>query len=102
MSDSTTTARPSPQPATRPAAEPTPAPAINEPTLITEQQVLFATAAAAAVPQAQPRRWAASIGSVVAAVRSLVDGSRRPARPVYPARRGYLENALMAREMDRV
>lgn len=93
MNDLTTTAPPSLRPAERPV------PAIDEPTLITEQQVRFATAAAVAVPRARPRRWAKAVRS---ALWELLDGPSEPARRHRPQRYRYLENALMAREMDRL
>ena len=67
--------------------------------LITTQQVLFSTAAAVGVPREH-------IGvRLVAAVRRVfltsTDASR-PRSPSYPKRYGFLEQALMAREMDRL
>lgn len=50
------------------------------PVLITEQEVLFATAAALTAP---PKR-------------------RRPRRKHYPSRRDIFEDSRMAREMDRL
>ncbi len=58
--------------------------------LITEQEVLFATAAARPlVPAKTGRRWAGMVGGV-----------RR--RRHYPARNDYLESSRMAREMHRL
>ena len=61
--------------------------------LITEQEVVFGTAAAA-VPLQRGK-----IGRRLVAVSA--DASRPPAR-YYPTRAYYLERALMAREMDRL
>jgi hypothetical protein len=71
-------------------------------TLITEQQVLFATAAAAAIPQVRPSRWSLAITSVSGAMSALLAASRPPARRYQGKRCTYLENALMSREMGRL
>jgi hypothetical protein len=72
-------------------------------TLITEQQVLFSTAAAVALPPAKPRRWSYRIQAVSAALRAMFAASEKPpARRHYPKRHGYLEDALKSREMDRL
>jgi hypothetical protein len=72
-------------------------------TLITEQQVLFSTAAAVALPPAKTRRFSDTIQAVSATLRAIFAASEKPrARRVYPKRYGYLENALMSREMDRL
>lgn len=73
----------------------------HEPVLITEQQVLFSTAAAAGT-----RRHHNVIGMMSHAVTSVADhwhalADRRHAR-YYPSRCSYLENSLMAREMYRL
>ena len=71
--------------------------------LITEQQVLFSTAAAVALPPAKTRRWGDTVHAVSGALRAMFAASeKRPARRHYPKRDGYLENALMSREMDRL
>jgi hypothetical protein len=71
--------------------------------LITEQQVLFSTAAAVALPPAKTRRWSYRIQAVSAALGAMFAASEKPpARRHYPKRHGYLENALMSREMDRL
>jgi hypothetical protein len=71
--------------------------------LITEQQVLFSTAAAVALPPAKTRRWSDTIQAVGAALRTVFAAPEKPrARQHYPKRHGYLENALMSREMDRL
>ena len=86
-----TTVKPSRRPAARPAR------AAEGPTLITEQQVMFATAAAAGLPQVGPRRWVEALGTVVHRV-----FAGRPAPQNHLRRYAYLENALMSREMYRL
>jgi hypothetical protein len=73
---------------------------VREPVLITEQQVLFATAAA--VPL-QPVRtgWTAAVGAAVRTMfTSSTDAPRE--RRHYPARNDFLESSRMAREMYRL
>jgi hypothetical protein len=71
--------------------------------LITEQQVLFSTAAAVALPPAKTRRWSDTIHAVSGALRAMFAASEKPpARRHYPKRHAWLENSLMAREMDRL
>lgn len=73
------------------------------PALITEQQVLFSTAAAVALPPAKTRRWIDAVHAAGDAMRALFAASeKRPAKPVYPKRHAWLENGLMSREMDRL
>ena len=72
--------------------------------LITEQQVLFSTAAAA-LPPATTRRWTEAVRAVTASVRAAFVTSRDEARPKrrhYPPRTDYLEDSRMAREMYRL
>lgn len=79
--------------------------ASSAPTLITEQQVAFATAAAAPMPSPTVRWWAKTIHAVRAASSSMLRTSRAEAqrpRSDYPRHYAYLENARMAREMDRL
>jgi hypothetical protein len=101
MTDLTTTVRPT----FEPTAAPSPVsvvPAAGGTTLITEQQVLFSTAAAAALPHVQPSRWAMAIKSVSGVMSALFTESRPPAQRYQARRYVYLENALMSREMDRL
>jgi hypothetical protein len=71
--------------------------------LITEQQVLFSTAAAVALPPAKTRWFSDTIQAVGAALHAIFAASDKPpARRHYPNRKVYLENALMSREMDRL
>jgi hypothetical protein len=71
-------------------------------TLITEQQVLFSTAAAVALPPAKTRGWLGTAHAVASAVGSWFASAAQPPKPVYPKRHEWLENALIAREMDRL
>lgn len=73
---------------------------VREPVLISEQQVLFATAAAVPLHPVR-RRWA---HGVVAAVRAMFTSSTDAPRERrhYAARNEFLESSRMAREMDRL
>lgn len=66
-------------------------------TLITEQEVALATAAAVGLPSPTTHWWTRAIR----AVRTPSAGNR-PARRDLPRRYVFLENALMAREMERL
>jgi hypothetical protein len=70
--------------------------------VITEQQVLFSTAAAVALPPAKTRRW--NIVHIVSeALRAYFAPTERSSAPRrYPKRHVWLENAAMGREMDRL
>jgi hypothetical protein len=71
--------------------------------LITEQQVLFSTTAAVALPPAKTRWWSGTIHAVSGVLRATFAASGKPpARKHYPKRHVWLDNALMAREMDRL
>ncbi len=71
--------------------------------LITEQQVLFSTAAAVALPPVKTRWWSDTVHAVSGALHAVFAASEKPpARRHYPKRYDYLENALMSREMDRL
>jgi hypothetical protein len=71
-------------------------------TLITEQQVLFSTATAVALPPAKTRRWSDTVHAVGIALRAMFAAPEKPpARRHYPKRHIWLDNALMSREMDR-
>ena len=70
--------------------------------LITEQQVLFGTTAAVALPPAT-RGWSDTVHAVGTALRAMFTASEKPpARQHYPKRHVWLDNALMSREMDRL
>lgn len=79
-----------------------PAPSAEGTTLITEQQVLFATAAAVTLPSVQPSRWSVAMKSVSHAMSGLVSSSRPPAQRYRARRLAYLEDAAMSREMGRL
>jgi hypothetical protein len=75
------------------------------PVLITEQQVLFATAAALPLqPAKTSRRWVEVLRAIGASVRAAVTSSdeARPKRQHYPARNDFLEDSRMSREMLRL
>lgn len=68
--------------------------------LITEQQVLFASAAALAPAPAKHR---SVVGEFTASVRALFTRPEKPRTTKhYPQRFTYLENSAMSREMDRL
>ena len=70
-------------------------------TLITEQQVLFGSAAALA--PAKTHRWSNPAHGAVAAVRAMFAKPERPrVQKHYPQRFYYLESALISREIDRL
>jgi len=75
------------------------------PVLITEQQVLFATAAALPLqPAKTSRRWVEVLRAIGARVSAAVksDDDARPKRQHYPARNDFLEDSRMSREMLRL
>jgi hypothetical protein len=85
------------------AVAPASAGVTHEPVVITEQQVLFATAAAAVPLQpAKTRGWVSRVISAIAAAASVTSGEDRPKRQHYPPRYDFLEDARMAREMHRL
>lgn len=71
-------------------------------TLITEQQVLFNTAAATALPAARSRGWSDTVRAVAASFSGWLAAAVQPPKPVYPKRHVWLETALLSREMDRL
>ena len=71
-------------------------------TLITEQQVLFSTAAAVALPPSKTRGWSDTMVTLTSAVGGWFAGAARPPKPVDPKRQVWLENVLMSREMGRL
>jgi hypothetical protein len=74
--------------------------------LITEQKVLFATAAALPLqPAKTSRRWTEVVRAIGASLRAAVvmsSDEARPKRQHYPARNDYLDDSCMAREMLRL
>ena len=65
--------------------------------LITEQQVLFASAAALAPAPAKPHFWSRAAHAVF----TRPEKEPRPPKH-YPQRYSYLEHSAMSREMDRL
>jgi len=74
-----------------------PAPCASAPVLISDQQVVFSTAAARHAPPHRRRR----ITTLVATFGRFLGGLLEP-RPYYPRCEPYLEAARMSREMDRL
>jgi hypothetical protein len=73
------------------------------PTLITEQKVAFATAAA--VPLPSTRWWTRATRVLAVTARRMfvtTAADSRPKRRHYPPRYDFLEDARMAREMHRL
>jgi hypothetical protein len=89
----------------RPTSEITAAPSrparVHEPTLITEQQVRFGTAAAVTRPPARTRRWTDMFASFASALRAAA-GPPAPVARRNSGQLAYLQNALMQREMGRL
>jgi hypothetical protein len=102
MIDLTTITRPTFRKTVVPSPVAIPAPSSEGTTLITEQQVLFATAAAVAMPHVRPSRWSIAMKSASEAMSGLLHPSRPPAERYQARRSVYLENALMSREMGRL
>jgi hypothetical protein len=78
----------------------------HTPVLITEQQVLFATAAALPLqPTKTGRRFAEALRAIGASAKAAFVASGDDARPKsrrHPPRHDYLEESRMAREMLRL
>jgi hypothetical protein len=75
------------------------------PVVISEQEVVLGTAAALRPRPKTRRRWFEAVNVLRAAMqRSLAPSTQetRPVRREYPKRYTFLENACMAREMDRL
>ena len=87
-----------------PKTQSAPAPSVEKSTdttaLITEQQVLFSSAAALAPAPARHRNVAHQLASTVRAMFARPEKSHAPKH--YPQRFGYLEQSAMSREMDRL
>ncbi|MFG1932981.1 hypothetical protein ACGFK1_20405 [Mycobacterium sp. NPDC048908] len=71
------------------------------PVLITEQQVLFATAAAVLLRPTK-RHWIETARAVLLAAFVESSNEKRPKPRRYPSRMDYLEDSRMAREMTRL
>jgi hypothetical protein len=86
-----------------PDTEASTAVAASAPVLITMQEVALSTAAAMPVLPTTRRRWAGA--GVLASMRKMfltsTPDTRAPRRD-YPRRYGFLEQASMSREMDRL
>jgi hypothetical protein len=71
--------------------------------LITEQQVLFATAAAMPLQPAKPARRGAvaarAFGASMRATFATSSNEAQPKRRHYPSRGGFLEDSRIARQM---
>ncbi|AEV75558.1 hypothetical protein MycrhN_5080 [Mycolicibacterium rhodesiae NBB3] len=100
MIDLTATDRPTFQTTVAPAALPDRVPSPDGTTLITEQQVLFSTAAA--LQPAKVGHWATAMKTVTDTMSVLFTESRPPAQRYVARRYAYLENAVMGREMYRL
>ena len=75
------------------------------PVLISEREVALGTAVALRAQPTARRRWFEAISVLRAAMQRSLAPSTQEARPVrrdYPKRYTFLENACMAREMDRL
>ena len=76
------------------------------PVLVTEQQVLFATAAAVPLhPAKTGRGWTRAVRAITASLRAAIATSSNDTRPQprhYPPRSDLLEDSRMAREMFRL
>jgi hypothetical protein len=75
------------------------------PVVISEQEVVLGTAVALRARPATRRRWSEAINVLLAAMqRSLAPSTQegRPVRRDYPKHYAFLENACMAREMNRL
>ena len=79
---------------------------LTTPILITEQEVVFGTSAAAPLQHIGTTRGLGDAARIIVATlrRTFLTStsSPRPARRDCPARYSYLERALMSREMDRL
>ncbi len=75
------------------------------PVLITEQEVALGTAIALRARPATRRRWFEATHVLLAAVQRSLAPSPQQSRPVrrdYPKHYAFLENACMARAMERL
>jgi hypothetical protein len=76
-----------------------------EPVLITAQQVALGTAVALRPRHSTMRRWVQATGALLATMEHALVAPKqddRPKRRDYPKRYAFLDNACMAREMDRL
>jgi hypothetical protein len=76
---------------------------LRTPVLITEQQVLFATAAAVPLQPARTSRgWTEAVRAFLTAAFVKSSNESQPKRRHYPSRNDFLEDSRMAREMMRL
>jgi hypothetical protein len=87
-------------PKTQSASAPSVEKSTDTAALITEQQVLFGSAAALAPTPARHRNVAHELASTVRAMFTRPEKSHAPRH--YPQRFGYLEQSAMSRAMDRL
>ncbi|MCV7257765.1 hypothetical protein [Mycobacterium shimoidei] len=87
-----------------PADQRTLEPVSAPPALITEQELALGTAAAQGVQPDKVRWWTSVKLGVAAAFRDISVAAKTTSQPKrqFPRRYGFLEDALMAREMDRL
>lgn len=100
MTDLTTTVRPTFPAGAVPSPRPVPAPSTA--TLITEQQVMFGTAVAVALPRVRRGRWMMAIKALSDTWSAVFADSRPPAQRYKAGRYAYLEDSMMSREMTRL
>jgi hypothetical protein len=87
------------------STKPRPQVGVSAPVLFTEQEVAFSTAAALSVRPAQTRWQAVATAVVLAALHRMIlalTPENRAPRRYYSRRHDFLENAAMAREMERL
>jgi hypothetical protein len=81
-------------------------PKTEQQVLLTEQEVMFATAATAATTAtapAAPARVNPITSRLISALNSVAEAFRPPPpKPIYARRATYLERSCMSREMDRL
>ena len=78
---------------------------LPEPVLITEHEVALSTAIALQPRPKTRRRWFEATHALLVSVQRSVTAATQDDRPAprhYPKRYSYLENACMAREMQRL
>jgi hypothetical protein len=104
MTEPSTTFDQTPDPGAGSSTAPVSTGPAEAPALITEQQVLFGTAAAVALPPAKTRRFSDAVHAVAGTLRAVfVSSDAEPReRRHYPSRNDYLEPSRMAREMHRL
>jgi hypothetical protein len=103
MIEVTTTTEQQSETGTGPSATPASAKSVQPQALISEQQVLFSTVAAVALPPAKTRRLTDTVHAVVSAVGVwLTSAAKPPVRRHYPDRLDWLEHSRMSREMGRL